>query len=316
MKPLSPAPRRHCAGRRRPSTLAKSDLDRNQRLASQQLLATADLESKVAAYETAGGNLESARADLVRTRINLGYCTITAPVDGVVVSRVVDVGQTVAASFSTPSLFTIAKDLSRMKVTAAIDEADIGQIQVGQEARFTVDSYPSLAFTGKVSEVQLNPTVSSNVVTYSVVMEVANIPRPKGKGSQSSKSPVTSRYLSEQSSVYQGEMALFPGMTANVSILTAETKGVLRVPNMAMRFTPAGSVAPKGEKVWILENGVPRAISVVVGISGPQYSGVSGEGLREGVNLLVGTEGTATHESTTAKSPLVSVQGGPPPPPR
>ncbi|NTV74328.1 MAG: efflux RND transporter periplasmic adaptor subunit, partial [Holophaga sp.] len=192
--------------------LAKDDLERNRRLAAEKLLSTADLDAKVNAYETALGNLESAQASVQKARINLAYCTITAPVDGVVVSRVVDVGQTVAASFSTPSLFSIANDLSRMKVTAAIDEADIGSIQAGQEVTFTVDSYQGMAFRGSVSEVQLNPTVSSNVVTYSVVMEVANVPRPAAAG-QAPKASATARYAPAGSPVYRGEMALFPGMT-------------------------------------------------------------------------------------------------------
>ncbi len=290
---------------------AKDDLERNRRLASQQLLAQADLETKATAYESALGDLEAAKAALARARINLAYCTITAPVDGVVVSRVVDVGQTVAASFSTPSLFSIAKDLSRMKVQAAIDEADIGQIQVGQMAEFTVDSYPGMSFKGVVSEVQLNPTVASNVVTYCVVMEVDNVPRPAAKAAPA-KVAGTARYIPQGSPVYRGEMALFPGMTANVGIVTAERKGVLRVPNMALRFNPGTPGAPKGDKVWVLENGAPRAIPVQVGAAGPQFSEVSGEGLREGMSLLVGSDQTPAAAATSAK-PVLGGPGGPPP---
>lgn len=290
---------------------AKSELDRNRRLAEQKLLAAADLEAKATAYETALGDLEAAKAALARARINLGYCTITAPVDGVVVSRVVDVGQTVAASFSTPSLFSIAKDLSRMKVQAAIDEADIGQIQVGQEAAFTVDSYPGMTFKGTVSEVQLNPTVASNVVTYCVVMEVENVPRPAGKAT-AVKASGTARYIPGGSPVYRGEMALFPGMTANVTILTADRKGVLRVQNMALRYNPGTPGAPKGDKVWVLDNGVPRALPVNVVTAGSQFSEVTGEGLREGLVLVAGSEGAAA-APVVAKSPLAGGPGGPPP---
>jgi HlyD family secretion protein len=290
---------------------AKSELERNRRLAEQKLLAEADLEGKATAYQTALGDLEAARAALARARINLGYCTITAPVDGVVVSRVVDVGQTVAASFSTPSLFSIAKDLSRMKVQAAIDEADIGQIQAGQEAAFTVDSYPGMAFKGTVSEVQLNPTVASNVVTYCVVMEVENVPRPAAKAVPF-KASGTARYIPEGSPVYRGEMALFPGMTANVSILTADRKAVLRVPNMALRFNPGVPGAPKGDKVWVLENNVPKALPVTIVTAGSQFSEVTGEGLREGLVLVAGTENGAA-APVAARSPLATGPGGPPP---
>lgn len=291
--------------------LAKDDLERNRRLAAEKLLSTADLDAKVNAYETALGSLESAQASVQKARINLAYCTITAPVDGVVVSRVVDVGQTVAASFSTPSLFSIANDLSRMKVTAAIDEADIGSIQTGQEVTFTVDSYQGMAFRGSVSEVQLNPTVSSNVVTYSVVMEVANVPRPAAAG-QTAKASATARYAPAGSPVYRGEMALFPGMTANVAILTADRRNVLRVPNAALRFNPGGQPAPRGDKVWVLENGAPRAIPVKVGTSGSQFSEVSGEGIREGLTILAGTE-TATAAAAPAKASPLGGPGGPPP---
>jgi HlyD family secretion protein len=292
---------------------AKADLDRNRRLAELKLISTSDLQSKATAFEAAAGDLEAAKASLARAQLNLGYCTITAPVDGVVVSRVVDVGQTVAASFSTPSLFSIAQDLSRMKVQAAIDEADIGQVQAGQEATFTVDSYPGLTFKGSVSEVQLNPTVSNNVVTYSVVMEVENVPRPAGTKA-SSQASSTSRYAPAGSRVYKGELALFPGMTANVAILTSQRRNVLRVPNIALRFNPGGPVPP-GDKVWVLEGGVPRPIPVTVGVAGTQYSEVSGPGLRDGMELVVGSgdaDKAGSAAVPAAKSPLGA--GGPPPP--
>jgi HlyD family secretion protein len=285
---------------------ARADLERNRRLAAEQLLSAADLEVKATAYDAALGDLETARADLQRARINLGYCTITAPVDGVVVSRLVDVGQTVAASFSTPSLFSIAKDLSRMKVQAAIDEADIGMVQVGQEAVFTVDSYPGMQFRGAVSEVQLNPTVSSNVVTYCVVLEVANVARPSGQKRVAAGTPGTARYIPAGSPVYRGEMALFPGMTANISILTARQQNVLRVPNLALRFHPGPAGAPGRDQLWVLANGAPVPVPVTVGIAGSRYSEVSGPGLREGMQVLTGTE---AKPAQAAASPL----GGPPP---
>jgi len=282
---------------------ARADLERNQQLAAQKLVAAADLETKATAGESARADLEAAKAGLRRALINLGYCTIKAPVDGVVVSRVVDVGQTVAASFSTPSLFIIAQDLSRMKVQAAIDEADIGQIQEGQEAGFTVDSYPGLEFHGRVREVQLNPTVSNNVVTYVVVLEVANVPRPGLR-----PGPAGAR-------VYRGEWALFPGMTANVSILTADRKDVLRAPNVALRFNP-GLAAPPGDKVWVLEGGAPRAVPVTVAVSGTPFSEVAGPGLREGLEVLTGMDDPKAAAATVAAVKPLGGQpgpGGPPP---
>jgi HlyD family secretion protein len=282
---------------------ARADLERNQRLAAHGLLAPADLETKATALESAQGDLDSAQAAVAKARINLGYCSITAPVDGVVTYRAVDLGQTVAASFSTPSLFTIAQDLHRMKVQAAIDEADIGQIQEGQEAGFTVDSYPGLAFHGKVREIQLNPTVSSNVVTYNVVMEVANVPRPgRTAGASDGRR-------------YRGELALFPGMTANVAIFTASRKGVLRVPNLALRFNP-GFPGPPGDKLWILEGGSPRPVPVTVAVAGSQFSEVAGAGLREGLLVVVGKDGPDSAPAVAAANPVLGAAGpgGPPPP--
>lgn len=261
---------------------AKAEYERTRRLAADRLVAEQDLDTKMTAMKTTQGNLESAKASLVRARVNLGYCTITAPVDGVVVARAVDVGQTVAASFNTPNLFTIARDLAKMKVEASIDEADIGQVKVGQRAFFTVDSYPDKQFTGSVSEVRLEPIVSQNVVTYKVVMEVTNEPRDggaqgEGQGGpdleaawerakdrvppgttkeaflqrareRASQQPTevasggTARYIPAGSPVYRGTFALLPGMTANVTIFTQRRDGVLRVPNAALRFNPAAFV--------------------------------------------------------------------------
>ncbi|BDU77921.1 efflux RND transporter periplasmic adaptor subunit [Mesoterricola sediminis] len=293
--------------------LAREERDRYRRMAAQQLVSKADLQAKETAFETASGDLEAARSALQRARINLAYCTITAPVDGVVVSRVVDVGQTVAASFSTPSLFVIAKDLSRMKVSASIDESDIGQIRPGQQATFTVDSYQGMTFRGVVSEVQLNPTVSNNVVTYTVVMEVDNVPRPAGSAPVA-KVAGTSRYREPGAAIYQGELALFPGMTANVAILTTERKGVLRVPNAALRYNPGttGAKPEGGARVWVLENGAPRPVPVVLGAAGQQYTEISGEGIREGLQVLAGSDQAQAAAPAQQKATL----GGPPGPPR
>jgi len=251
-----------------------------------------------------------------------------------VVARLVDVGQTVAASFATPNVFTIAQDLARMKVQAAIDEADIGQVRVGQRAFFTVDSYPDKQFRGQVSEVQLNPVVNNNVVTYNVVMEVANEPRtagevasePRTAGEGGGRKPAgrpravqgleysTARYIPAGAPVYRGELALFPGMTANCTVVTNRKDDTLRVPSAALRFNPAAftGAAPKGaaapaaprpaaapgrgmasrreDRVWVLADGQPKALAVQAGVSDGSFTEVSGEGVAEGLEVLTGVE--------------------------
>lgn len=153
---------------------AKRQLDRTRRLFKEKLVAEQDLDTKQAAFDSARASLESSRINLEKAKVNLGYCTIKAPVDGVVVSRLADVGQTVAASFSTPNLFTIAQDLSKMKLEVNVDEADIAQLKVGQTASFTVDSIQDTQFRGRVTQVRLEPVVQQNVVNYKVVVEVDN----------------------------------------------------------------------------------------------------------------------------------------------
>lgn len=372
---------------------AENDYKRNKRLWEQKLISDSDLDTKDLALKNARAGLESAKANLTRARLNLDYCTLKAPVDGVVVARLVDVGQTVAASFSTPNMFTIAQDLSKMKVQAAIDEADIGQVQVGQRAFFTVDSYPEKQFRGVVSQVQLNPVINQNVVTYQVVMEVTNEPRnapagdprqegkpgegrggrkggdgkpgegraeghgpwkrgeggawkagegrrgpdakggkrPEGKGAlvgspATELESATARYIVPGSLIYRGDLALFPGMTANCAIVTKERQDVLRVPSAALRFNPnaflkdgsaqqrpgqasaprpgqgqggaqanrqgggKGLVARREDRVWILENGKPKMLPVKVGATDGMFTEISGEGVNEGLVVITGVE--------------------------
>ncbi|MEI6683817.1 MAG: efflux RND transporter periplasmic adaptor subunit [Bacteroidota bacterium] len=188
---------------------SKRDYDRTKVLFDQKVLAQSDYDLALSTYETAVTNASSAMAALNRARINLQYSTIIAPISGVVVSRAVDVGQTVAASFSTPTLFTIANDLTKMQVQANIDEGDIGKIQVGLGVKFTVDAYPDLIFDGTVRQVRLLPVVTQNVVNYTVIIDVPN-----------------------------PDLKLLPGMTANITVLVKEVKDVLKVPSTALRFTP------------------------------------------------------------------------------
>jgi HlyD family secretion protein len=323
---------------------------RNLELWKAKLLDDNDLDGFKLALQVATANLETARAGLQTARTNLSYCTIKAPVDGVVVARLVDVGQTVAASFATPNVFTIAQDLSKMKVYAAIDEADIGQVRVGQRAFFTVESYPDKQFKGVVSEVQLNPVITNNVVTYNVVMEVDNEPRTTyAPGADKAAAPVvkgrglwlgqvgtleytTARYMPPGSPVYNGNLALFPGMTADCSIVTNRKEDILRVPSAAIRFNPAsfipmeeakpaagakppagatganvvsrGLVARHEEKLWVLVNGKPRPVSVKAGVSDGMFTEVSGDGVSEGMVVLTGIEDYKKAANAGGGSPL------------
>lgn len=188
---------------------AKLAFERIKKLYAKQLESESDYDTDSVAYVVAQNSLHSAETQLQRARINLGYATVTAPIDGVIMSRDVDVGQTVASSFNTPQLFSIATDLHSMRISASIDEADIGQIKLGQNVDFTVDAYPDETFTGKVTQIRLQPVTTSNVVTYTVIIEVQN-----------------------------PDLKLMPGMTANLTVHVKEAKDILKVPNLALVFTP------------------------------------------------------------------------------
>ena len=187
--------------------------DRQLRLVKAGLSPQSDLDSARAAYEGANAQVQQSTAALNQSLTNLKYTKIVSPIDGIVVDRQYDVGQTVAASFSAPTLFSIAQDMTKMQVQADVDQSDIGRIAVGQPARFTVDSYPDQEFRGRISQIRLNATVSQNVVTYPVIIEV---PNPDEK--------------------------LRPKMTANVTIDVATVRDVLRIPNGALRFKPDTAV--------------------------------------------------------------------------
>jgi HlyD family secretion protein len=199
---------------------------RQQRLLADGLAAQADFDNAKAAADAALAQVKLSRAALAQAQTNLGYTKIYSPVDGVVVNRAYDVGQTVAASFQAPTLFTIAQDLTKMQVQADVDESDIGRVRVGEPAHFTVDAFPEREFTARVSQVRLNATVNQNVVTYPVIIEVAN---PDGE--------------------------LRPSMTANVTIDVATVKNTLRVPNAALRFRPP--VSPGGAEEITSESSPP-----------------------------------------------------------
>ena len=195
---------------------AKRNLTRTTELFKKNLVSQADLDAATTAFESSIAQLKQTQAALDQSRVNLRYAIIRAPIDGVVISRDVDVGQTVASSFQTPKMFSIANDLKRMQVEASVDEADIGQILVDQDVTFTVDAYPDDKFQGSVSQIRLSPITVQNVVTYTVIIDVPN-----------------------------PDLKLRPGMTATVSILVNKRENVLRVPTLAIRFQPPQEVLEK-----------------------------------------------------------------------
>jgi HlyD family secretion protein len=255
---------------------AKRTMERNKELFAKNLIARSDFDTADTNYETSKASVSVAKAQVAQAdaalknaQTNLGYTRIVSPVDGTVVSRNVDVGQTVAASFQTPTLFTIAQDLTKMQIDTSVDEADIGKVKVGQEVEFTVDAYADITFKGKVGQVRIAPITVQNVVTYDVVVMVDN-----------------------------PDVKLKPGMTANVSVIVAEKKDILRIPNGALRFRPSGMTKTKqpqkGAGVWILENGKPKRLAVSAGISdGSSSELVTGE-LRDGQDVIT--------EETVAKT--------------
>jgi HlyD family secretion protein len=192
---------------------SKRNCDRTTDLYKKGLESELNYSAALTSFESNTATLKQAQASVDRAKINLAYATIYAPINGVVIDRKVNVGQTVAASFSSPTLFTIANDLKRMQVQTTVDESDVGKISIGQEATFTVDSYPDDKFTGTVSQIRLAPQSIQNVVNYIVLIDVEN-----------------------------DQLKLMPGMTANVKILVASATDVLRVPNMALRFQPPADI--------------------------------------------------------------------------
>jgi HlyD family secretion protein len=195
---------------------AKANADSAQAKYEQAQAAVAQTEAQssatLAQVEQMKAQLQQSIADLNRAELNLGYCNIYSPVDGVVISRNVDVGQTIAASLQSPTLFSIANDLSHMQVNASIDEADIGNISDQADVTFSVDAYPNDLFRARIAEIRLNPQTVQNVVTYGVILNISN-----------------------------PDMKLKPGMTANITITVDERENVLKVPNAALRYTPSGT---------------------------------------------------------------------------
>ncbi len=231
------------------------------------LVAADDFDNAKLSYTQAKEQVASAKEEVQRAQTNLGYATITSPIDGVVLSKSVEEGQTVAASFSTPELFTIAQDLTNMQVVADVDEADIGDVKEGERVTFTVDAYHDDTFEGEVKQVRQEATTTNNVVTYEVVISAPN-----------------------------ADLKLKPGLTANVTIYTAERKGVLSVPSKALRFTPQKEtvgkmkivdVANAKNKVWTIEGNSIVAHKVNIGMTDGTNTQIVG-GIAEGTKIVTG----------------------------
>lgn len=231
------------------------------------LVAADDFDNAKLSYTQAKEQVASAKEEVQRAQTNLGYATITSPIDGVVLSKSVEEGQTVAASFSTPELFTIAQDLTNMQVVADVDEADIGDVKEGKRVSFTVDAYPDDTFEGEVKQVRQEATTTNNVVTYEVVISAPN-----------------------------ADLKLKPGLTANVTIYTAERKGVLSVPSKALRFTPQKETVGKMKivdaanaknKVWTIEGNSIVAHKVNIGMTDGTNTQIVG-GISEGTKVITG----------------------------
>lgn len=243
----------------------KANHERYKTLHEKGLISANEYEQVRLSFIKAQQTLTNHKENVKKAQTNLGYATITSPIDGVVLSKAVEEGQTVASSFNTPTLFTIAKDLTDMRVIANVDEADIGEVKEGQRVTFTVDAFPEDTFQGFVSQVRQEAAAESNVVTYEVVISAPN-----------------------------EDLKLKPGLTANVNIFTLEMKDILTIPNKALRFTPNEAMLSEGEtiqntegktKVWVKEGSVLKAIPVKTGLTNGTLTQVF-EGLAPGTEII------------------------------
>ena len=242
-----------------------ANMKRYQTLYKKGLVSADEYENALLAYRQAKEQVASSRENVQKAQTNLGYATITSPIDGTVISKSVEAGQTVAASFNTPELFTIAKDLKNMQVIANVDEADIGGVAVGNRVNFTVDAYPDDTFEGVVKQVRLEATTTNNVVTYEVVISAPN-----------------------------ADLKLKPGLTANVTIFTKEQANILSVANKALRFTPTKETVGKDmkivdckgkNKVWTLNGNTLTAHSVNIGQSDAMHTQII-SGIKAGQSVV------------------------------
>lgn len=278
---------------------AQQKFERSRELSAKQLIAQSDFDAAKLAVDIAQTQLRSAQAQLVQAqagldqaRVNREHAVITTPIDGIVIQRSVDIGQTVAASLQSPTIFQIAVDLAKMQVNASIDESDMGRVAPGQSVTFRVDAYPNETFHGTVTQVRLQPTVVQNVTTYSAIIDVEN-----------------------------PELKLKPGMTATVNVEIARRDDVLRVPNAAIRFTPtaealaafhhepATQAGPRGQKrVWTLSNDQLQAVPVVGGLTDGQFTEIADGTLAPGT-VVVTNISSATQPTRTAATNMFNTGG-------
>ena len=253
-----------------------SNFNRYKTLFEKGLVSADEFESARLSYQQANQQVAQARENVKRAQTNLGYATITSPIDGIVLSKSVEEGQTVAASFSTPELFTIAQDLTNMQVIADIDEADIGGVKAGQRVSFSVDAFPDDTFQGTVKQVRQQATTESNVVTYEVVISAPN-----------------------------NDLKLKPGLTANVTIFTLEKSDVLAVPSKALRFMPNEAFLTPEQKIedcqgdtklWTQEGNTFKAHKVSTGITNGVLTEILG-GISEGAEVLTDFNMTGGNEA-------------------
>jgi len=295
------------------------DFNRTKQLFSETVLAQSDYDAGLANFESAQTNLRSAQTQVSRAEINLQYATIKAPINGVVISRSIDIGQTVASSFNTPTLYTIANDLTKMQVLANVDEADIGEVKLGQEVAFTVDAYQEDTFKGTVSQIRLQPTVLQSVVTYTVIVDVPN-----------------------------ADLKLMPGMTASITINIAGRKNVLMVPKSAVKFKPPreyfqylrkerkrGGADSSGRggyggrrkknaavpaddfikpgthgRLWIKQGENIKPVKVVFGFSDDSNVEVSGDDIHRGDEVILGAIAQKKDKQPAAQNPFAPQTGG------
>ena len=289
---------------------AERTVNRNRKLLADGIISQSDYDvadtawqSALTSVKAAEGSVTQTRGSLMQSKTNLHYSVIRSPVDGVVISRAIDVGQTVAASFQTPTLFTIAQDLTKMQIEVSVDEADISRIQPDQMTSFTVDSYPEQSFRGKVVQIRNAPIINQNVVTYITVVNVDNT-----------------------------DLKLKPGMTANVSIEVARKEDVLKLPPAALRFKPkskveepkekrqAGAPSPgagsdaggkpvgrkgiSGQQVYILKEGKPLAVPVKTGIANNSAIELVESTLKEGDEVIIEQVGGDSKKKAASGSPM------------
>ena len=248
----------------------KNNYQRYEHLYAKNYVSRDDVELARSNYLTAQADVAAARAEMNASQAtlnnnltNLGYSKITSPVDGTVISRAVDVGQTVAASFNTPTLFEVAEDLTKMQIETSVSEADIGKIKVGQKAEYTLDGYPNRTFHGNVTQVRLASTTTNNVVTYTVIVSVDN-----------------------------SDGFAIPGMSANVSVITGEAKDVLVVDNKALKFSPADNTKKyDNQGVWILKGNEPVRVDVELGLSDDSKTQIISGNIQEKDKVIIGTAG-------------------------